>query len=376
VNYCDLSWHVAEENSLEGGMRGLLDCRAAGGPPKGLAVAIEMVRRDRQPRNATTRRGLLLATPALLLAPSLARAQGSYPDRAITMVVPFAPGGVTDIAGRIVAKGLEPRLGKPVVVENRGGAGGNIGMEYVARAAPDGYTMIFGTQGTMSCNQFLYANIGFDVRRDFSQVGLTFLTDHILVVGPRLSQVTTVAELIALAKAKPGELMYGSAGVGGGSHLFMEYFLNVTGTRMTHVPYRGTGPAVTDLISGNLDLMMDSLPSSIGMIDAGKTRPLAVGGSRRNPRVPDVPTMVEAGVPGYEAAAWGSLAVPKNTPRPIVDKLTAALRDTLNDAETKAALADKGASGLPSTAAEADARVVSEMERWGKVIREANITAS
>ena len=325
---------------------------------------------------ATTRRGLILATPALLLAPSLVRAQGSYPERSINMVVPFAPGGVTDIAGRIVAKGLEARLGKPVVVENRGGAGGNIGMEFVARSAPDGYTIVFGTQGTMSCNQFLYPNIGYDIRRDFSQVGLTFLTDHILVVGPRLAQVKSIQDLIALAKSRPGELMYGSAGVGGGSHLFMEYFLSLTGTRMTHVPYRGTGPAVTDLISGNLDLMMDSLPSSIGMIDAGKTRPLAVGGSVRNPRVPSVPTMVEAGVPGYEAAAWGSIAAPKGTPQPIIDRLSAALRDTLNDAETKQALADKGASGLPSTAAEADARVASEMERWGKVIREANITAS
>lgn len=325
---------------------------------------------------ATTRRGLILATPALLLAPSLVRAQGSYPERSVSMVVPFAPGGVTDIAGRIVAKGLEARLGKPVVVENRGGAGGNIGMEFVARSAPDGYTIVFGTQGTMSCNQFLYPNIGYDVRRDFSQVGLTFLTDHILVVGPRLAQVKNIQDLITLAKSRPGELMYGSAGVGGGSHLFMEYFLSLTGTRLTHVPYRGTGPAVTDLIGGNLDLMMDSLPSSIGMIDAGKTRPLAVGGSVRNPRVPGVPTMVEAGVPGYEAAAWGSIAVPKGTPQPIIDRLSTALRDTLNDAETKQALADKGASGLPSTAAEADARVASEMERWGKVIREANITAS
>ncbi|EHM01761.1 hypothetical protein HMPREF9946_01828 [Acetobacteraceae bacterium AT-5844] len=325
---------------------------------------------------ATTRRGLILATPALLLTPSLVRAQGSYPERSINMVVPFAPGGVTDIAGRIVAKGLEARLGKPVVVENRGGAGGNIGMEFVARSAPDGYTIVFGTQGTMSCNQFLYPNIGYDVRRDFSQVGLTFLTDHILVVGPRLAQVKSIQDLVALAKSRPGELMYGSAGVGGGSHLFMEYFLSLTGTRMTHVPYRGTGPAVTDLIGGNLDLMMDSLPSSIGMIDAAKTRPLAVGGSVRNPRVPSVPTMVEAGVPGYEAAAWGSIAVPKGTPQPIIDRLSTALRDTLNDAETKQALADKGASGLPSTAAEADARVASEMERWGKVIREANITAS
>ncbi|MCR0983850.1 Bug family tripartite tricarboxylate transporter substrate binding protein [Roseomonas populi] len=323
-----------------------------------------------------TRRGLVLATPALLLAPSLARAQGGYPDRSISMVVPFAPGGVTDIAGRIVAKGLEPRLGRPVVVDNRGGAGGNIGMEYVARAAPDGYTLVFGTQGTMSCNGFLYRSTGYDTQRDFEQVGLTFLTDHILVVGPRLSGVRTVQDLVTLANQRPGALMYGSAGVGGGSHLFMEYFLSLTGTKMTHVPYRGTGPAVTDLVGGNLDIMMDSLPSSIGMIDAGKTRPLAVGGGQRNPRVPNVPTMVEAGVPGYEAAAWGSVAVPKGTPRPIIEKLSAALRETLNDPETKQALAEKGASGLPSTAAEADARVASEMERWGKVIREANITAS
>jgi tripartite-type tricarboxylate transporter receptor subunit TctC len=323
-----------------------------------------------------SRRGLVLATPALLLAPSIARAQSGYPDRSISMVVPFAPGGVTDIAGRIVAKGLEPRLGRPVVVDNRGGAGGNIGMEYVARAAPDGYTLVFGTQGTMACNQFLYRSTGYDTRKDFDQVGLTFLTDHILVVGSRLPQVKTVQDLIKLAKQKPGELMYGSSGVGGGSHLFMEYFLSLTGIKMTHVPYRGTGPAVTDLVGGSLDLMMDSLPSSIGMIEAGKTRPLAVGGGQRNPRVPDVPTMVEAGVPGYEAAAWGSIAVPKGTAQPIIDKLSTALRDTLNDPETKRSLAEKGASGVPSTPAEADARVASEMDRWGKVIREANITAS
>jgi tripartite-type tricarboxylate transporter receptor subunit TctC len=284
---------------------------------------------------APTRRCLVFASPALVCTPLGARAQGGYPDRSLSMVIPFAPGGVTDIAGRIVAKGLEPRLGRPVVVDYRGGAGGNIGMEYVARAAPDGHTIVFGTQGTMACNAFLYRSIGYDVQRDFAQVGLTYLTDHVLVVGPRLSGVNSVGDLIRVAKQRPGELMYGSSGVGGGSHLFMEYLRSLTGTRMTHVPYRGTGPALTDLVGGSLDLMMDSLPSSIAMIEAGRNRPLAVGGARRNPRVPDVPTMVEAGVPGYEAAAWGSIAVPRGTPQPIIERLSATLRDTLNDPETR-----------------------------------------
>ncbi|KDB94834.1 tripartite tricarboxylate transporter family receptor [Bordetella bronchiseptica D993] len=320
----------------------------------------------------TTRRSFVALLAASALAPALAAAQ-AFPSQPITLVVPFPPGGVTDITARIVAQALEKKIGANIVVENRGGAGGNIGASVVARAKADGYTLLYGTQGVLAANPYLYKSINFDVQKDFTPVGLTYETAHMLVVRPDLPARTT-EEFIALAKASPGKLVYGSSGVGGGSHLFMEYF-SARRIKLLHAPYKGGGPALTDLLGGRLDAMLDSIPSAATQVKAGKLRALGVSGAQRDPEFPDVPTLAEGGAKDFAAVSWGAIMAPAGTPDDVVRKLSLALSQAIDEPGTRKLMAERGASVNPSTPEQAAQRIAQDQERWSTVIREAGISA-
>lgn len=321
----------------------------------------------------TTRRSFVALLAASALAPALAAAQ-AFPSQPITLVVPFPPGGVTDITARIVAQALEKKIGANIVVENRGGAGGNIGASVVARAKADGYTLLYGTQGVLAANPYLYKSINSDVQKDFTPVGLTYETAHMLVVRPDLPARTT-EEFIALAKASPGKLVYGSSGVGGGSHLFMEYFQHSAGIKLLHAPYKGGGPALTDLLGGRLDAMLDSIPSAATQVKAGKLRALGVSGAQRDPEFPDVPTLAEGGAKDFAAVSWGAIMAPAGTPDDVVRKLSLALSQAIDEPGTRKLMAERGASVNPSTPEQAAQRIAQDQERWSTVIREAGISA-
>lgn len=321
----------------------------------------------------TTRRSFAALLAAAALAPALASAQ-AFPSQPITLVVPFPPGGVTDITARIVAQALEKKIGASIVVENRGGAGGNIGASVVARARPDGYTLLYGTQGVLAANPYLYKSINFDVQKDFTPVGLTYETAHMLVVRPDLPAKTT-QEFIELAKASPGKLVYGSSGVGGGSHLFMEYFQHSAGIKLLHAPYKGGGPALTDLLGGRLDAMLDSIPSAAAQVKAGKLRALGVSGAQRDPEFPDVPTLAEGGAKDFAAVSWGAVMAPAGTPDEVVRKISQALSQAIDEPATRKLMAERGASVNPSTPEQAAQRIAQDQARWSTVIREAGISA-
>ncbi len=241
-----------------------------------------------------------------------ASAQQDYPTKTVRIIVPFAPGGSTDIFARYIADKLAPALGQPVVVENRAGAGGNIGAEAVARAAPDGYTLLMATTGVMSINNALYPNMTYDAGKDFEPVIFVASITNVLVVPPELP-ANSVRELIALAKEKPGSLSFGSSGAGSSTHLSSELFKSMAGIDILHVPYKGSSQALTDLIAGRISMIIDNMPGAISFIKAGRLRALGVTGSKRSPALADVPTIAEAGLPGYESLSWSGIAVPTGT---------------------------------------------------------------
>jgi tripartite-type tricarboxylate transporter receptor subunit TctC len=321
-----------------------------------------------------TRRQIAASALAAAALPRVAHTQGEeWPSRPVNVVVPFAPGGATDLVARVLAEELRVLLGRPFVVENRAGAAGTIGVEYVARAAPDGYTLLFATQGTMTINPHLYRNSPVDIARDLVPVTQTFSVDHILVV-PARSPAKSVAELTAMAKARPGQLSYGSAGVGSSVQLYAILYEMLANIRLLHVPYRGSSPALTDLIAGRIDLLMDSGPSAMTHIRSGAVRALAVTSSKRNAALPDVPTMAEAGVTGYEAVAWGAFMAPAKTPDAIAARLGEAVRAAYAKPEVQRSLADRGTDAVASTREELAAMIAKDTERWGRVVREAKIT--
>src|SRR5664279_1939682 len=269
---------------------------------------------------------------ALPIWPYVARAQqpeSGYPSRPITLIVPYAAGGGNDVMARGVAIPMSKTLGQPIVIENHGGAGGSIGTRQVATAAPDGYTLGLGGTGTLAIDPTLYPNAGYDPRKDFAPVGLIATNPMIIVVNPSLP-AKNVRELIALAKAQPGKLNYASAGKGSGIHLGTVLFADTAGIELIHVPYRGSGPALTDLLGGHVSIYFSSLPPAIGLVKDGKLRALGVTGLKRSPILPDVPTVAEQGLPGFEAVLHYGIVAPAGTPRPIIDKLNAALREALN----------------------------------------------
>lgn len=306
---------------------------------------------------------------AALAAGHAARAtQEDWPSRPITFVVPFTPGGITDTTSRLLAKILGDKLGQPVLVDNRPGAGGSIGVEAASRQPPDGYTMIYGTQGTQAANLALYKNIRYDPIKDFVAVHAMSETPLILLVHPG-RPFSTVPELIAYAKAHPGQLNFGSAGAGTGTHITAELFQVAAEVRMTHVPYKGSSPALTDLMAGNLDLMFDYFGVVRPLILAGKLRPLAVTGKARLAAAPDIPSMAELGLPKAESSAWSAVFLPAKTPAEITKRLGDAIAQAIVDPEMLAVTEKFGSVPLRDLR---DARlgefVKSEMLRWREIV--------
>jgi len=318
------------------------------------------------------RRTLLLSGLAGALLPGQAAAQARYPDRPIRMVVPFAPGGATDVAGRVVADALSEILGQPVVVENRSGSGGNIGVTAVATSVPDGYTLMMGTQALLTQNPYIYVNLAKNPQTDLVPVANAFKTDMILVASPKLG-IITVPDIVALARAKPDTLNYGSAGNGSAAHILMELLKSRSGSVMRHVPYRGTAQAMTDLVAGTLDLMIDSMPSALGQIQGGNVVPIAVCGPTRNSRLPAVPTMTEAGIKDYQSIAWLAVFAPKGTPEAVVSKLDAAIKTALVKPEVLQRAEASGLDGDYVSSADLGNRIASEATQWSQVIKAAGI---
>ena len=325
------------------------------------------------PAAAPKRRTFVLATVAaagaLSLAPLAAQAQAAFPSKPITIIVPFSAGGTTDILARVVGLHMGTDLGQPVVVDNRAGAGGNIGGQAAARAPADGYTLFMGTVGTHAINQSLYKKMPFDPIKDFAPLSRVAMVPNLLVVNPG-QPYKSVKELIAYGKANPGKINFGSSGNGSSIHLSGELFKQMTGVDMQHVPYRGSAPAVSDLLGGQISVMFDNMPSAFQHVKGGKLRALAVTTAKRSPALPDVPTIAEAGVPGYEATSWFGLLAPAGTPAPIVAKLNAAILKALADPEVKKKLAEQGAESHGEKPEEFAAFIKSETAKWGKVVKE------
>lgn len=299
-------------------------------------------------------------------------AQVAYPTRPIRLIVPFTPGGSTDILGRAIGGALTEAWRQQVIIENRPGAGGAIGAEAAAKSSADGYTLFMGHIGTLAVNPTLYPKLPYDAVKDFAPVALVAMVPNVLVVNPTVP-ARTVAELVALAKSKPGILTCGSGGAGSAAHLAIEYFKLSTGTDIVHVPYKGTAPAITDLIGGQISMTMTGLPPVLQHIRAGKLRALGVASSARLPHIPDVPTIAEAGVPGFEATQWYGVVAPARTPAAIVDQLAAEIRRSLAQLDLKKHLEDEGAQPANMGPVEFGRLIRTEIERWGKVIRAANI---
>ncbi|MBR0665059.1 tripartite tricarboxylate transporter substrate binding protein [Roseomonas hellenica] len=310
---------------------------------------------------------------AMLAAPAVARAQSWAPSRPIRFVVPFPAGGGTDVAARILGERLQEALGQPVVVENRTGSGGNLGMENAARSPADGHTLVMGTTGTLTINPHLYANLGFDPARDLAPISMAFTTDHVLIVNPGV-QAQTAQEFLALARAQPGRLTYGSAGSGSSTHMVAELFRLAADIQVLHVPYRGSAPALNDTVAGTVQFMLDQLPSAIGQIQGGRVRALAVTGPRRAALLPDVPTVAEIGLPAAESTSWGAVLAPAGTPAPAIARINAVLREAAAQPAVRERMAAAGADAAASTPEELVARMGRENERWARVVRDARIT--
>ena len=314
---------------------------------------------------------LAAGTAAALLAPGQAQ---DYPSRPITLVVPYAAGGGNDVMARIVADKMSKSLGQQVVVENRPGAGGSTATRAVAKSTPDGYTLVIGGTGTLAVNPTLYPDVGYDPRKDFAPIGLIGTSALVVLVHPSLP-ARSIRELIDLAKKEPGKLNYASAGVGSGIHLGTVLFEQMAGVKLTHVPYRGTGPALTDLIGGHVAIYFSSLPSAVGIAKDGKVRALAVTGSQRSDVFPDLPTVAEAALPGYESVLHYGIVAPTGTPRPIIAKLSAALRDAVNAPDTKERMAKDGTEPLPSTPEEYAADIDREETKWSAIVKRSGAKA-
>ncbi len=293
----------------------------------------------------------------------------AYPVKPIRLVVPFPPGGATDILARAVAQKLTDAWGQSVIVDNRPGAGGNIGSELVAKAAPDGYTLEMGTVGTHAINASLYSKMPYDHVRDFAPVILVAGVPNVLVVNPGLP-VNSVQELIAYAKANPGKLNFASSGSGTSIHLAGELFKVMAGVQMTHVPYKGSSPALQDLLGGQVQLMFDNLPPSLPHIKAGKLRALGVTSATRAPALPDVPTIAESGLPGFEASSWFGVLAPAGTPPAIIAKLNAEIAKWLDTPEAKEKMLALGANAAGGTPEDFAKHIAAETAKWAKVVKE------
>ncbi|MBI4195064.1 MAG: tripartite tricarboxylate transporter substrate binding protein [Betaproteobacteria bacterium] len=296
----------------------------------------------------------------------------SYPDKPIRLVVPFAPGGGTDLTARTIGQKLAEFLGKPIVVDNRGGAGGVIGADLVAKAAPDGYTLLMGTPGPLTINPNLQPKMPYDTLRDFSPIAQTTISPFILVVHPSLP-VATVKDLVALAKSKPNALNYGSAGNGSVAHLSAEQFKALAGVEIVHVPYKGSSQSLTDLLSGRLQMVVENLPVVLPHIRAGKLKALAVGTQKRSALVPEYPTMAEAGVAGYEANTSFGVLAPAKLPRDIIARLNREIAKVLQTPDTREALAARGFETVGGSPQEYTQHLREELARYGRIVKSAGI---
>ncbi len=293
----------------------------------------------------------------------------AYPVRPIRIVVPFPAGGTTDVLARAVAQKLTEALGQPTVVDNRPGAGGNIGAELVAKSPPDGYTLLMGTVGTHAINPSLYPKMPYDHVRDFAPVILVAGVPNVLVINPALP-INSVQELIAYGKANPGKLNFASSGNGTSIHLSGELFKTMAGVQMAHIPYKGSAPALQDLVGGQVQLMFDNLPSSLALIKAGKLKALAVTSKERAAALPDVPTLAESGLPGFEASSWFGLLAPAGTPQPVIAKLNAEVAKWLASPEAKEKLLAQGAIAAGGTPEDFARHIAAETAKWQKVVKD------
>lgn len=291
-----------------------------------------------------------------------------YPDKPVHLVVPYPAGGPVDVLARVLGQRLSDTLGQPFIVDDRPGASGTVGSEFVARAAPDGYTLVMGNNATHATNESLYPNLHYATLRDFAPIGLAATVTNILVVAPNLP-MHSVAELIAYAKARPGNLNYASSGSGSAAHLTGEMFKLMTGTDIVHIPYKGAAPATTDLLAGQVGLMFASAPSVFQYVKAGRLHALAVTSAARWQSLPDVPTIAEAGVPGFTSEVWFGLFAPAGTPRDIVGRLNAALLKTTAGADVRAKLAEEGFDVTTDTPEEFRAFIAAEITKWADVIK-------
>jgi tripartite-type tricarboxylate transporter receptor subunit TctC len=302
-----------------------------------------------------------------LAACSLLAAAQAYPDRAVRLIVPFPPGGGTDIIARPIAQKLAEKWGQPVVIDNRGGAGGNVGTKAAAEAPPDGYTLILGVQGTHAVNQSLYAHAGFDSTRDFAAITMVANTPNILVVHPSVP-ARSVAELIALAKAKPGQLNFAIGGIGSSLHMAGDAFKMQSGTFIVNIPYRGTAPAVQDVLAGQVQLMFAAVGNVQAHIKAGKLKALGVTTTKRLPSLPEVPAIAET-LPGYESSAWFGLFGPAGLPQELAKRISDAARQAIAQPEMRRRLETEGAIPVGNAPEQFSAFVQSEIVRWGKVVK-------
>ena len=306
---------------------------------------------------------------ALCASPQHAVAQGSFPDHPIRFVVPFPPGGGADNLARAIVPRAAQILGQPIVIENKPGAGGNIGAAEVARAAPDGYTLLQGTNGTHGINQALYSSTGFDPLKDFAPIARFTVIPAMIVVGPSVP-VSSVRELIAYIKAHPGKVSFASAGNGTTSHLAGVLFKNMTGTDIEHIPYKGGGPALTGLLGGEVQMMIDLMVNVYPQVKAGRLKGLAVTTRQRVPTAPDIPTVDESGLPGFEIVASDGAYAPAGTPKPVIDKLNAAFRQALQDPQVRDSLISRGAFPVPGTPEDLAQHVSREYPMWLKLVRD------
>ena len=311
---------------------------------------------------------LLLALAALL--PRLATAE-DFPSRPITLVVPYAAGGGNDVIARAVAGRMSAVLGQQIVIENRGGAGGTIATRQVAKAEPDGYTLLIATS-SLAINPSLYPNVGYDPRKDFAPIGLIASSSNIVLVHPSVP-VRSIAELIALAREQPGKLDFASTGSGSSVQLSAELFAAMAGIRLNHVPYKGSAPALNDLVGGHVAMMFSTMASAVGLARSDKVRALAVTGARRSQLFPELPTVADAGLPGYAAELHYGIVAPAGTPAAAVARLNAALNVALRDDGVRGRLATDGAEAQPSTPAEYAADIAAEELKWSDIIRRAGV---
>ncbi len=327
------------------------------------------------PFSRPSRRSLIVGAAATLGAlPLISRKARAdvWPARPVKMVVPFAAGGTTDILARVVAAKVSEEFGQQFIVENKTGAGGNIAADYVAKSDPDGYTFIVGTPGTHAINKYVFKNMTYDPINDFAPVIVIARVPNLFSVTNTLP-VKSVAEFIALAKSKPGEFFYATPGLGSTAHVATELFKSMTGVDIVHVPYKGSAPALTDLIAGRVHLTIDNLPASQPFAEAGSIRAIAVSTATRWPLLPQIPTIAEAGVPGYEAASWFTVAAPAKTPKEIVVKLNASIDKYIKTEDGIARMRKLGAEPAGGSPDDMQAYVLSETEKWGKVAKFAGI---